>query len=173
MDALSPRPKALPDRITGQPLQWGRDLSAIGAVTAAGGSLALGLLGSTFGLVAVTVAAVLGLVIGLEMPGFLDSARRRMSLEMVALRCVAVGGAAGGLVGLIAAGASGNPWFLGPMVVGALAGALQFGWWWLPYTVLTVTERPTWPAVLVACGLAPLMGPMALTLASWIGAAIV
>ncbi len=172
MDALSPRPRALPERITGRPLRWGRDLSVIGAVTAASAWLALGLASPTFGLVAVLSAAVAGFALGLEMPSFLDTARHRMPLELVGVRCIAVGGALGGFVGLAAATAAGNAWFLGPVVIGAIAGALQLGWWWLPYTVLTVTERPTWPAVLVACAVAPFVGPIARAVADLIVAVI-
>lgn len=173
MDAIAPRPRALPARITGRPFRWGRDLSLIGGVTTASAMLAAGTLGSVFGLVAVSTAVVAGFVLGLEMPSFLDSTRHRLPLALVGLRVIAVGGSLGGFVGLLSSLAAGNPWFLGPLVVGALAGALQLGWWWLPYTVLTVTERPTWPAVLVACGVAPLVGPLAQALASFLASLVI
>ncbi|MEN0066790.1 MAG: hypothetical protein AAGA48_31955 [Myxococcota bacterium] len=169
MTALSPRASTLPARITGRPLAWARDTALVGGVTATSATLALGLMGTTFGLAAGLTGALAGFALGLEMPTFLDSARRRLSLISVGLRCITIGFGLGGFVGLIAATAAGNPYVLGPIVVAGIAGALQLGWWWLPYTVLTVTQRPTWPAVLIACAVAPFVGP----LAQWISALIV
>lgn len=36
------------------------------------------------------------------------------------------------------------------MIVAALAGALQLGWFWLVYSVRRMNQRSTWPVVLVA-----------------------
>lgn len=171
MDALSPRAKALP-RLTGRPLHWARDLSWVGTATAAGVALALGLGTTVLGQAAVAAGALAGFGLGLEMPAFLESARRRLPLPMVGLRIVVAGAAMGGFVGLASATVAGTPFVLGPMVIGGLAGALQLGWWWLPYTILTVTDRPTWPAVVVACLLAPAVGPLAKLLADLLVAVI-
>lgn len=169
MTTLSPRQPAQLARVTGKPVVWARDLSLVGTATAAGAVLGLGLLG-TLGLATVGIGAVVGFVLGLLMPEFLEESRSRLSLVAIGMRCVTVGFAAGGFVGFASAGlfgpVAGDWWFLAPVLIGGLAGALQLGWWWLPYTVLTVTRRPTWPAVIVAGLVAPLVGPAAHGIAS-------
>ncbi|MBX2796921.1 MAG: hypothetical protein KTR31_04605 [Myxococcales bacterium] len=148
----------VPQRITGSPLRWGRDLAIVGAVTGfAAPAAVFGVATGPFLMASILAGLGCGLILGAEMPAFLESARRRLSLGEIAVRCVAVGGGLGAFVGLVAAEAAGQI-FLGSFAVAGLAGALQFGWLWLPYTVLTVLERPTWPVVLAACLVAPVLG---------------
>ncbi|HHO53888.1 MAG TPA: hypothetical protein ENK18_24205 [Deltaproteobacteria bacterium] len=150
--------------LTGSPLRWGRDLAIVGGMTGfAAPAGVYGLSLEPFTLTALTTGLVCGMLLGIEMPAFLESARRRVSLTGIAVRCVAVGAAVGAFIGFVAAQAAGEI-FLAPFVLAGIAGALQLGWLWLPYTVLTVLERPTWPVVLGACVVAPLLGPVSLEL---------
>ena len=156
----------VPQRITGSPVRWGRDLAIVGAVTGfAAPAAVFGIAPGPFLVASILAGLGCGLILGVEMPAFLDSARKRLSLAQIAVRCIAVGGGIGAFVGLVAAEAAGQI-FLASFAVAGLAGALQFGWLWLPYTVLTVTEKPTWPVVLVACLAAPLLGPAAVGIAN-------
>lgn len=153
MDAVArQRASGLPARLTGSPLRWGRDLGVVGAAT----GLSLAPL-DTFGWTAAVVGLVAGLLLGLEMPEFLESARRRIPLSAIGFRCVLAGAGIGAGAGIVAAHAAGHL-ILVPFVVAGLAGALQLGWLWLPYTILTVLERQTWPLVLMACAAAPVVG---------------
>ncbi len=165
VDALIERPRAsVPARLTGSPLRWGRDLGIVGAATGFSVPLAgLGVAPDTFGWTAAGIGLVAGLLLGLEMPEFLESARRRVPLAAIGFRCVLAGAGIGAGVGIVAAHATGHL-ILVPFVVAGLAGALQLGWLWLPYTVLTVLERRTWPVVALACAAAPAIG--------WLSAAL-
>ena len=150
--------------LTGSPLAWGRDLAVLGAVSGVSASAGVGIMDGGF-LSAASLAGLLcGFFLGLEMPYFLESARRRLSLSAIAVRCIAVGGATGAFMGLLSAHSVGEV-FVGPFAVAGIAGALQFGWFWLPYTVLTVLGRRTWPVVVAACVMSPLLGALALALA--------
>lgn len=154
-------PRPLTPNLTGSPLRWGRDLAIVGGMTGfAAPASVCGLSFDPFTLTALTTGLVCGMLLGIEMPAFLESARRRVSLAGIAVRCVAVGAAVGAFIGFVAAQAAGEI-FLAPFVLAGIAGGLQLGWLWLPYTVLTVLERPTWPVILGACAVAPLLGPIA------------
>ncbi len=156
-------PRALPTRITGSPVRWGADLAVVGAVT--GASVPAALLGAASISVVPSAIAGLGcgLLLGVLFPNFLDSARLRVPLDSIGLRAVGAGAGFGALVGLSTAVIVGDiP--LAAFFVGGLVGALQIGWLWLPYTMLTVLGRPRWPVVLAACVVAPVLGPMAVWL---------
>jgi len=148
-------------RLTGSPLRWGRDMAVVGGATGLIGSLAItGLAFPPFAVAAAIVGAGAGLLLGIEMPEFLESARCRLSLITIGFRCVLAGAATGGFVALVAAHAAGEI-FLMPSVVAMVAGGMQLGWLWLPYTILTVLQRPTWPLVLAAVVAAPVVGWLA------------
>lgn len=162
MVGLVPAPSTLPARITGSSWVWGRDLGVVSGATAlAAATHAFGIGG--YALVLSALGVMGGLLLGLEMPRFLDTARQRMSLPAIAVRCTAAGGAMGGMVALLTLLVGGAP-LIEPVIVATVAGALQLGWFWLPYTVLTVLQRPTWPVVVGAVVLAPLAGPAAMGL---------
>lgn len=171
MDSLATDSRQLPARLTGSPVRWGADLAVVGGVTgAAVPAVLVGPLAPAV-LPAALVGLGCGLVLGVLFPEFLETARRRVPLDFIGLRAVGAGAGFGALVGLLTALIVGDiP--LGAFFVGGLVGALQIGWLWLPYTVLTVLERPRWPVVVAACGIAPLLGPLAVSLWALVVAAI-
>ena len=75
----------------------------------------------------------------------------------------------GGMVGAVGFAASG---LAIPLVLcagcAALAGALQFGLFWFPYTFQTVRGARCWPVVLGACLLTPVIGMVTLRAALWL-----
>ncbi len=171
LSALVPRPPAAVARLTGSPLGWAVDLGLVGALTAIATPAAAGGASPAFLALSGLGGALCGSLLGSHMPDFLDSARHRISLRNLAVRCTLVGAGVGGLVALVAAQITGQP-FVGPLVVAMLAGALQLGLLWLPYTVLTVTGRSPWPVVVLACAAAPLVGASAVTISEllWVAA---
>jgi len=148
MNAITPRP------ITGSPLAWARDLALLGG----GSSFALsmlftGMVPAGFPLAVGLVTGVTGGLVGLATPAALDAVRGRLSLRVLGLLAPIAGALWGGAAGATAAAVSGTAaWPLG-LIAGAVAGGLQLGWFWLPYTVQTVRGGRTWP-ILVAATLA-------------------
>ena len=155
--------------ITGRPDRWARDLAAVGACTSAvAPALVMGL--SVYTLIAAVVGAVTGAALGASMPALLDRVRGRVPIPALLLAGPALGAVWGGAVGGAASLAlldvtinngfhmTPNGLFLLSVLTAAIGGALQFGLFWFPYTFQTVRGGRTWPVVLGACLMTPVVG---------------
>lgn len=145
MTALAPHP------ITGRPTAWARDLALLGGVSSfALSMLFTGMVPAGFPAAVGLVTGATGALVGLATPAALDRLRGRVSLWVLALLAPLAGAAWGGAAGAAAASLSNSaPWPLS-LVAGALAGGLQLGWFWLPYTMQTVRGGRTWPVMVAA-----------------------
>lgn len=154
-------------RVTGTPQQWGRDMAYIGGVT----SLVCTGMGMAFGvtpfyvLAATAAGALTGGLLGAAMPALLDQMRGRMPLALLVLAAGPLGGAVwGGTVGALAWMLAGGAPEMAHYSVGisiaiaAIAGALQFGLSWFPYTFQTVRSGARWPVLLASTLITPLVG---------------
>ena len=93
------------------------------------------------------------------MPGILERLRGRIPLAGLMALGPIPGAVWGGVVGAVGFAFSGVTVPLVLCVLAAsLAGAIQFGLFWLPYTVQTVRGGPLWPVVLGACMATPIIG---------------
>lgn len=155
----------------GARLAWMRDFALIGAVSGSAAPALFWLQAPGY-LVACGVAgAALGLALGLLLPPLLLGPVSRWPFAVLLVVGLAVGAAWGGGTGLagglFAFGAQdrmGLAWLSG--ACGAVAGAMQLGWFWLPYTLRKAKSRSTWPIVLAACLLSGGLGFAALSVLS-------
>lgn len=159
--ALVPSAPAPPARpVTGDPSRWRRDFALMGALTGVLATAVLGLVSPTLPLLAGIIGLLLGALLGEASPRVLERVRGRVPLATIGLLTLPVGAGVGALVGGLAA----LLWSWHPglaLIVGGtagLCGALQLGAFWLPYTVLAVLRRPTWPVVVASAMAAPLLG---------------
>ncbi len=140
---------------------WARDLALIGALSSFTAPLiAVPMIGWDYPIVASIAGALTGAALGWFAPGMLAKFRR-WPLSILLL----VGGPIVGALWGATVGASAIPmaiselpeaWWISPLVAGT-AGALQLGWFWLPYTWLQARSKARWPLVVVAgCFGAPL-----------------
>jgi hypothetical protein len=147
-----------------RPRTWARDLALVGAVSVA--PLAL------FSVPAVTVGALVllsalgGALLGAVAPHLLHRRVRRKPWLVLAAAAIGLGGLWGGLAGFGAATLTGAPW-MRVTELAATAGAAQLGWLWIPYTITLARRGSTWPAVLAACVLAPIVGWLAYVHVTW------
>ena len=154
----------LPVRVTGNSTPWARDLAIVTGATAllapvlVWGWTSVTLFGTFFGLLS-------GGLLGAMAPGFLDRVRGRIPLAVLASLGFALGAVWGGVVGAVAAAAEVTILGTGTTILAAAGiGALQLGFFWLPYTVLTVLGQRTWPAVVASCAMAPILGGLVFAL---------
>ena len=152
--------------VTGEPRVWARDMAIVGGVTAFLAPMPALPLATMWFIGATTVTgAVTGAALGAAMPGTLEFLRRRLSLAALVAIGPIPGALWGGIVGALGFALSGGVTPLAVCVLcAAIAGALQFGLFWFPYTFQTVRGAPRWSVVLGACVLTPLIG--ALTVAA-------
>lgn len=147
--------------VTGQARVWARDMAIVGGVTAFLAPLPAILLGATASFIGASAmtGCLTGGLLGAAMPGMLEWLRGRIPLAgLVALGPIP-GAVWGGVVGAMGFAFSGVTVPLVLCVLSAsLAGAIQFGLFWLPYTVQTVRGGPLWPVVLGACIATPVIG---------------
>lgn len=147
--------------LTGQPRTWARDMAIVGGVTSLLAPVPALLLGATVSFLGVSAVAgcLSGAALGAAMPGLLDRLRGRLPLHCLMLLGPIPGALWGGVVGTVGFAFSGVtvPLLL-CVLAGSLAGAIQFGLFWLPYTVQTVRGAPQWPVVVGACMATPLIG---------------
>ena len=147
--------------------RWATDLAFVGAVSGAVAPLAfapmMAMPAATYAVIAGAAGAATGLALGLVAPKLLTGLLRNVPVGALLVGGIALGGAWGGLVGAITATAiSPHPELLHSSVeIAAIAGAIQLGWWWLPYLMRLAKGKSTWPLMLAAAALAPFLG--------WIG----
>ncbi|MDG1479789.1 MAG: hypothetical protein P8R54_09365 [Myxococcota bacterium] len=151
--------------VTGEPRVWARDMAIVGGVTAFLAPMPALPLATMWFIGATTVTgAVTGAAFGAAMPGALEVLRRRLPLAALLAFGPIPGALWGGIVGALGFGLSGG---VAPLAVcvlcAAIAGALQFGLFWFPYTFQTVRGAPRWPVVLGACVLTPLIGVLTMS----------
>ena len=147
--------------VTGQPRVWARDMAIVGGVTSLLAPLPAILLGATAGFIVVSsvTGSLTGAAMGAAMPGLLERLRGRLPIPLLLVMGPIPGAVWGGVVGLMGGLLSGVSVPLTVCVAAAaVAGAIQFGLFWLPYTVQTVRRGSLWPVVLGACLATPLIG---------------
>ena len=148
-------------RVTGAETHWSRDFALIGGVT----SLVAPALAMPLGVSALYVAAAAltgllsGGLLGAAMPRMLDGMRGRVPLGVIfGLGGPVLGALWGASVGSVAYLVGHDFNILLSVGCASLAGAIQFGLCWFPYTFQTVRGGPRWPVVLAACLATPLVG---------------
>ncbi len=141
--------------------KWVKDFALIGGVTGALAPLAVvpGLIGTGY----IAAAGVAGVISGAALGGVARRFLQRSGstpLPVLLAGGVGMGAIWGGVVGAIAGIFTGDPFILWKMsaVFGAVAGAAQFGWLWLPYVLRQLGRRKTWPLVVASTLLAPALG---------------
>ncbi len=165
--------------LVGSPGIWARDWAIIGAGTGVLAPLGVIALSMEPGLLPFAAGAgvaggAAGAVLGATAPRLLERVRGRVPLPVLMLLGLPLGATWG-----VIAGGLGALWLPGmelalvviAAAIAGVAGAIQLGLTWLPYTVAAVTRRPVWPVVLGSVLVAPAMGWAAL-LALVVGAAL-
>lgn len=150
-------------------IAWMRDFSLIGACS---GALAPAFFWSHQPgyLAACGIGgAALGIALGFLLPPLLLGPVSRWPFAVLVVAGVGVGalwGAGAGFIGGATQFGICDGLQLASLsaTCGAIAGALQLGWFWLPYTLRKVRGRSTWPLVLAACVLSGGLGLAAITL---------
>jgi len=136
-------------------------MAIVGGVTSFLAPLPAIVLGATAPFIGVSAmtGCLTGAVLGAAMPGILERLRGRIPLAGLMALGPIPGAVWGGVVGAVGFAFSGVTVPLVLCVLAAsLAGAIQFGLFWLPYTVQTVRGGPLWPVVLGACMATPIIG---------------
>lgn len=148
-------------RLRASRARWARDGALVGGFGAWSGAAvaAFGLSFHPWLLGAIGTGVVLGGLLGYVGPVFLQLARGRVPLPVLAVALPLVAAAIGTSLGTLGAIAVGAPLSLSA-TYGAVAAGLLAAVFWLPYTVATVMQLRTWPLVLAACALSPLTGPL-------------
>ncbi len=155
----------------GERRTWVRDLAIIGGVSGALAPAAVGMLFPGYVLLAGAFGAGSGAVVGHLASAMLGKERiRRVPVAVLLVGGLGLGALWGALTGLGAAlglGAfsapgSGAVLLVLSALLASVAGAIQLGWFWLPYAILRARGRRTWPLVVVASLLAPALGWAAL-----------
>lgn len=156
----------------GSARRWSSDLALVGAVSC---FLAPAAIGGAGALVYAGIAGALGAVTG----GVLGPLLRRLfvgplgraKVAPLLLAGVGVGAVWGAVVATsavltLAAGGNGGTSFLLPLAaaLGAVAGAIQLGWFWLPYLLRRARGRSVWPILAGASLLSPTLGYVGLWL---------
>jgi hypothetical protein len=138
-------------RVTGRPAAWARDMALVGGLTSAIlPTMLSGVSPSMFGLYAGIAGAITGALLGAAMPAVLDRARRHVPLWALLMAGPLVGCAWGALAGGLGSLPFSGDTLALALISGGIAGALQFGWWWFPYTFQTVRGGRTWPVMLAS-----------------------
>jgi len=155
----------------GARLSWMRDFALIGAASGAGAPALFWADRPGYLAACGVTGAVLGLLLGLLLPPLLLGPVSRWPFGVLLLVGLGVGvawgggaGYAGGLYSFGASDQMGLAWLSG--ACGAVAGALQLGWFWLPYTLRKAKAKSTWPIVLAACLFSGALGYAALSVLS-------
>jgi hypothetical protein len=156
----------------GSRLAWVRDFVVVGAFASlAPGVLAWNVL-SEFVVAAAIAGPLTGALLGLALRPLLLGPMSRVPFGAL----IVVGLVLGALWGAMVGGLASFGAHLGPrhedmgfgfmlmlaVIFGAIAGALQLGWFFVPYTVQRARGRRAWPAVVAACLISPTLGIAAL-----------
>jgi hypothetical protein len=155
---MSPSSWLTTARIPGSPARWARDGALFGTITCVvvPGCL-VGIVGLPYVAAAGALGAVTGGLLGLAAPTLLDALRGQLPLALMLSLAPVFGAAWGGAVALVAGLAVDHPmWWLG-LVSGGVAGAVQVGLWWFPYTFQSVRRGRTWPVLVGAAFTAPVV----------------
>jgi hypothetical protein len=153
-DALVSQSPSSISTAVGRPRDWARDFSLIGGAT---GLMAPWLLGDPSYIAAAAVAgAIAGAGLGAAVPKML-SRLRHLKVPALMLGGMGIGAVWGGIAGAVAGFTIPNLFWLS-VAVASIAGAMQFGWIWLPYVLKKIGRKRTWPLVLAAFAAAPLLG---------------
>ncbi|MEO1268064.1 MAG: hypothetical protein AAFX99_08200 [Myxococcota bacterium] len=147
----------------GLTLHWMRDLGLIGGATSLLATAQLhGLYGWTFPIAACLAGVVTGIALGAVIHRLFSTWMRRWPIAVLLVMGPVVGALWGGLVGLLASptlfGFGSTDRMLIVAMVAAVAGAIQLGWFWLPYTWVRGRRKAVWPVVMLACLLGPFLG---------------
>jgi hypothetical protein len=144
--------KSLAGRPTlGRAAAWSRDLAIVGAGTAftAGFAVNAGQVFSSL-FIATAMGGLMGALFGIVIRHLLLGWLHRPIVAWIPISLV-LGGVWGGSIGYVLALVTGEPrsaLLLG--LYGAIAGALQLCWFWLPYAVRAGRGKSTWPIVTAA-----------------------
>lgn len=155
----------------GARLGWMRDFALIGAVSGAAAPAFFWWQQPSYLAACGAAGAALGVLLGLVLPPLLLGPVARWPFGVLLVLGLGVGAAWGGGTGL-AGGLVGfglhDPMGLACVsgLCGAVAGALQLGWFWLPYALRKARGTRTWPVVAAACALSGGLGFAALSLIS-------
>lgn len=155
-NALVPKPDAAP---MGEPRHWARDFSLIGGITGLSAPLAVApaIAGSGYAITAAVTGVLTGAFLGMVIPKSL-ARLKNVRLPVLLFGGIGVGAIWGATVGAVAAFAAGEHFWMFSMGLAGLAGAIQFGWIWLPYVLKKIGKKRTWPLVTGAVLVAPLLG---------------
>ena len=135
--------------------RWARDLAIIGGVTSVVAPAFAGMTILQYLVTAGLTGAATGLALGALLGG-MQARLLRVPLWLLVLGALVAGGIWGGATGA-AAGASiarleyGGIYLAFSAICGAICGAAQLGWLYVPYANASATGRSTAPLVLAAC----------------------
>lgn len=134
---------------------WARDLAIVGASTSMVVPALVGA-GAEFAITSGVLGAVLGVALGSAIPLILSRRVRRVPLVLLALAGAGVGANWGAATGALTALALDRS-VTTAVEVGATAGLLQLGWFWIPAIAARARGRSTWPLVAASVALSPLL----------------
>lgn len=135
---------------------WARDLACVGGASGLAISLLMGA-SASFVLSAALAAAAIGAAIGAGAPLLLSRRVRRIPVVLLLAASAGLGANWGAATGAIAALASGEPGWLHAAELGATAGLVLLGAFWLPAALLRARGRSTGVVVLGAIALCPVI----------------
>jgi hypothetical protein len=152
---------------------WMRDFVLVGACAALAPAKVIGEQMAPFVAGAALAGPLTGALLGLVLRPVLLGPLSRVPFGALVVVGLVLGAVWGGLVGLGAGGFAGavdpDHMLLTPstmMSLGALygagAGAIQLGWFFVPYTVQRARGRRAWPVVVAACLISPALGVLSL-----------
>lgn len=174
--ALGPPLRAV-DRALGSARRWSSDLALIGAASSFLAPFTIfGWSWVGYPVIAGVLGAVSGGVLGPVLRRLFHGVLGKTKVAPLLIAGLGVGAAWGAFVAAGAAAVltllegSGYLFSIIPLaaVCGAAAGAVQLGWFWLPYLLRRAHGRSVWPVLLGASLLAPALGYLGVGLLGWV-----
>lgn len=146
---------------------WARDFAILGALSTGLGLANMGFAGflPSIVIVGAILGALTGFGLGWTLEPILARDGARMPGGLVAVFGPILGGFWGAAVGALTVLAVFPEGLAVGTVVGAIAGLLQVGWFWVVYLALRLRKAPTWPALALAA-LTPFIGGALLRMGS-------